>query len=80
MAFGGAGALYNITKQLAAGAELYSLVPLDQRDAHTFAATVGAVYAFDAMWSLKASISQSLRGGETSGPQPAGVFYVVLNF
>ena len=80
VAFGGAGALYNITKQLAAGAELYSLVPLDQRDAHTFAATVGAVYAFDAMWSLKASLSHSLRGGETSGPQPAGVFYVVLNF
>ena len=80
VAFGGVGALYNVTKQFAAGAELYSLIPLDQRDAHTFAATVGAVYTFDATWSLKASISHSLRGHDESGPQPAGVFYVVLNF
>ena len=80
VAFWGVGTLYTFNKHFAAGAELYGLVPLDEPDTHTLAATLGAVYTIDANWSLKASISQSLRPDDQPGPQPAGVFYVVLNF
>ena len=80
VAFWGAGTLYNFTKQFAAGAELYGLIPLEESQSYTFAATIGAVYTFNANWSLKASISQSLRESDQPGPRPAGVFYVVLNF
>ena len=80
VAFWGVGTLYNFNKHFAAGAELYGLIPLEQQEAHTFAATVGAVYTFSANWSLKASISHSLRGSAQPGPRPAGVFYVVWNF
>ena len=78
--FWGVGTLYNFNKHFAAGAELYGLIPLEQQEAHTFAATVGAVYTFNANWSLKASISHSLRNDRQPGPRPAGVFYVVWNF
>jgi hypothetical protein len=80
VAFWGVGTLYNFNKHFAAGAELYGLIPIEQQAAHTFAATVGAVYTFNANWSLKASISQSLRDDTQPGPQPAGVFFVVWNF
>ncbi len=78
--FWGVGTLYNFNKHFAAGAELYGLIPLEQQEAHTFAATLGAVYTFNANWSLKASISHSLRDDRQPGPRPAGVFYVVWNF
>ena len=78
--FWGVGTLYNFNKHFAAGAELYGIVPLEQQDAHVFAATLGAVYTFNANWSLKASISHSLRDDTQPGPRPAGVFYVVWNF
>ena len=80
VAFWGVGTLYNFNKHFAAGVELYGLIPLEQQEAHTFAATVGAVYTFNANWSLKASISHSLRDDTQPGPRPAGVFYVVWNF
>ena len=80
VAFWGVGTLYNFNKRFALGAELYGLIPLEQQEAHTFAATLGAVYTFNEHWSLKASISHSLRGGERAGPRPAGVFYIVWNF
>lgn len=76
----GVGTLYNFSKHFAAGAELYGLIPIEQQAAHTFAATVGAVYTFNANWPLKDSISQSLRDEMQPGPQPAGVFFVVWNF
>ena len=78
--FGGVGSLYNFNKHFAAGAELYGIIPLEQQEAHTFAATVGAIYTFNANWSLKGSISHSLRDGTQPGPRAAGVFYVVWNF
>lgn len=80
VAFWGVGTLYNFNKHFAAGAELYGLSPVDQQEAHVFAATFGAVYTFNANWSLKASISQSLRDDTQPGPRPAGVFYLVWNF
>ena len=80
VAFWGVGTLYSFTPHLAAGVELYGLVPVDDSSAHTFAATFGMVYTFNANWSLKASISQSLRDADQPGPQPAGVFYGVWNF
>jgi hypothetical protein len=80
VAFWGVGTLYNFNKHFAAGAELYGLIPLEQKEAHTFAATLGAVYAFNANWSLKASISHSLRDDTQPGPRPLGQFYVVWNF
>ena len=80
VAFWGVGTLYNFNKHFAAGAELYGLSPVEQQEAHVFAATVGAVYTFNANWSLKASISQSLREDTQPGPRPAGVFYLVWNF
>ncbi len=78
--FWGAGTLYNFNKHFAAGMELYGLSPVEQQASRVFAATVGAVYTFDANWSLKASISHSLRDDTQPGPRPAGVFYVVWNF
>ena len=78
--FWGVGTLYNFNKHFAAGAEIYGLSPVEQQEAHVFAATVGAVYAFNANWSLKASVSHSLRDDTQPGPRPAGVFYVVWNF
>ena len=78
--FWGAGTLYNFNKHFALGTELYGLIPTDAQHAHTFAATLGAIYTFNANWSLKASISHSLRDDEQPGPRPAGVFYVVWNF
>ena len=80
VAFWGVGTLYNFNKHFGAGAELYGLIPMEQQEAHTFAATLGAVYTFNEHWSLKASISHSLRGGDRAGPRPAGVFYIVWNF
>ena len=80
VAFWGVGTLYNFNKHFAAGAELYGLSPVEQQEAHVFAATVGAVYTFNANWSLKASISHSLRDDTQPGPRPAGVFYLVWNF
>ncbi len=79
-AFWGVGTLYNFNKHFAAGAELYGLSPVEQQESHVFAATVGAVYTFNANWSLKASISHSLRDDTKPGPRPAGVFYIVWNF
>ena len=79
-AFWGVGTLYNFNKHFALGAEVYGISPLEQQEAHVFAATLGAVYTFNANWSLKASISRSLRDDTQPGPRPAGVFYVVWNF
>ena len=79
-AFFGCGTLYNFNKHFAAGAEVYGITPMEQQEAHTFAATLGAVYTFNANWSLKASISHSLRDDTKPGPRPAGVFYIVWNF
>ncbi len=78
--FWGVGTLYNFNKHFAAGAELYGLSPVEQQETHVFAATGGAVYTFNANWSLKASISHSLRDDTQPGPRPAGVFYIVWNF
>jgi hypothetical protein len=80
VAFWGVGILYNFDKHFALGAELYGLVPVDQPGEHTSAATLGAIYTFNGNWSLKASISHSLRDDEQPGPRPAVVFYVVWNF
>lgn len=80
VAFWGVGSLYNFDKHLAAGVEIYGLVPVEEQKAHVLAATLGAVYTFDAHWSMKASVSQSLREENQPGPRPAGVFYVVWNF
>ncbi len=80
VAFWGVGSLYNFNKHIAVGAEIYGLTPLDEPKNHTLAATLGAIYTFDANWSMKASVSQSLRNDTKPGPGPAGVFYVVWNF
>lgn len=79
-AFGGIGTLYNINKHFAVGTELYAVVPLDDSQDYTFLTTLGAIYTFNANWSLKASISQSLRDNTKPGPRPVGQFYVVWNF
>jgi hypothetical protein len=60
--------------------ELYGLVPLDHPGEHILAATVGAIYTFDEHWSLKATVSQSLRDDAQNGSYPSWVFYVVWNF
>ena len=78
--FWGVGTLYNFNKHIAVGTEIYGLTPLDQTADFTLAATLGAVYTFNANWSVKASISESLRDPSQAGPSPAGVFYVVWNF
>lgn len=80
VAFWGVGTLYNFNKHIAVGTEIYGLTPLDQSQDTTLATTLGVVYTFNANWSLKASISQSLRDDSKPGPNPAGVFYVVWNF
>jgi hypothetical protein len=80
VAFWGVGTLYNFNKHLAVGTEIYGLTPLDQSADTTLATTFGVIYTFDANWSLKASISQSLRDDSKPGPNPNGVFYVVWNF
>jgi hypothetical protein len=79
-AFGGIATLYTFNKHFAAGTELYTVVPLDSSNDYTLLATLGAVYTFNANWSLKASISQSLRDDTQPGPRPVGQFYVVWNF
>ena len=78
--FWGVATLYNFNKHIAVGTEIYGLTPLDQSEDYTLATTLGAVYTFNANWSLKASVSQSLRKDSKPGPNPAGVFYVVWNF
>lgn len=78
--FWGVGTLYNFNKHIALGTEIYGITPLDQSEDYTLAATLGAIYTFDANWSLKASVSQSLREDSKPGPNPSGVFYVVWNF
>ena len=80
VAFWGVGTLYNFNKHFAVGTEIYGLTPLDKTSDTTLATTLGAIYTFNANWSLKASISQSLRDDSKPGPNPAGVFYVVWNF
>ena len=78
--FWGVATLYNFNKHIAVGTEIYGLTPLDQSEDYTLATTLGAIYTFNANWSLKASVSQSLRGDSRPGPNPVGVFYVVWNF
>ena len=80
VAFWGVATLYNINKHIAVGTEIYGLTPVDQSENTTLATTLGVIYTFNANWSLKASISQSLRDDSKPGPNPAGVFYVVWNF
>ena len=80
VAFWGVATLYNFNKHIAVGTEIYGLTPLDQSEDTTLATTLGVIYTFDANWSLKASISKSLRDSSKPGPNPAGVFYVVWNF
>ena len=80
VAFWGVGTLYNFNKHLAAGTEIYGLTPLDKSEDTILATTLGVIYTFNANWSMKASISQSLRDDSKPGPNPAGVFYVVWNF
>ena len=79
-AFGGIGTLYNFNKHFAVGTELYAIVPLDDSQNYTFLTTLGAIYTFNANWSLKASISESLRDDSQPGPRPVGQFYIVWNF
>ena len=79
-AFGGIGTLYNFNKHFAVGTELYAIVPLDGSQNYTFLTTLGAIYTFNANWSLKASISESLRDDSQPGPRPVGQFYIVWNF
>lgn len=80
VAFWGIGTLYNLNKHFALGMELYGLIPLEQSGTHTSATTLGAIYTFNDNWSLKASISHSLRDEDQPGPRPGVVFYVVWNF
>jgi hypothetical protein len=80
VAFWGVATLYNFNKHIAVGTEIYGLTPLDQSEGTTLATTLGVIYTFNANWSLKASISQSLRDNSKPGPNPAGVFYLVWNF
>jgi hypothetical protein len=80
VAYYGAGTLYPFTSHLALGTELYDFTPIDHPSNHTLLATLGAVYAFNEHWAIKASISRTLRNEARGGPNPSGVLYLVWNF
>ncbi len=78
--YAGIGTLYNFNPHFALGTELFATVPLDHKKEWNLLTTLGAIYTFNANWSLKASISHSLRENQHGGPAPSGQCYLVWNF
>ena len=76
----GVGTLYNFNSHFALGTELFGFTPIDDHQNHQWITTLGAVYAFNEHWALKASISRTLVDERKGGPNPSGVFYLVHNF
>ena len=80
MLYGGYGVLHTLNKRFAFGTELYGWVPVDDSNNWQLLTTLGGVYSFNEHWSLKASISHTLRDVDLGGPAPSGVIYAVWNF
>lgn len=78
--YGGAGTLYSFTDHFALGTELFSTVPTKDGSSWQLLATLGAVYTFNEHWTIKGSVSHTLRDTTRGGPNPAGVLYLVWNF
>ena len=78
--YGGYGILYNFNAHWALGTELFATVPVDRGGDWQLQTTLGAIYTFNDNFSIKASISESLRSTHRGGPNPAAVFYLVWNF
>jgi hypothetical protein len=79
-AYSGVGTLRTITNHLAVGTELFGGIPMNSGNDWQLLTTLGAVYTFNEHWSLKSSVSHSLRDKAKGGPSPSGVFYLVSNF
>ncbi len=80
VAYYGIGTLFTLDSRWAVGTELFGYTPIDDTSNHQLLTTLGVVYTFNANWSIKASISRTLRDESRGGPNPSGVFYVVWNF
>ncbi len=76
----GIGTLYSFNSHFALGTEIFGYTPMLDKRSHQVLATLGAVYTFNANWSLKASISRTLRDESFGGPNPSGIFYLVWNY
>lgn len=76
----GVGTLYSFDSHFAMGTEIFGYTPTLGTANHQVLTTLGAVYAFNEHWALKASVSRTLRNEARGGPNPSGVFYVVWNF
>ncbi len=78
--YGGYGVQHTINKHLALGTELYGWMPAGDSANYQIVTTLGGVYTFNEHWSLKASLSHTLRDTDRGGPAPSGVCYAVWNF
>jgi hypothetical protein len=78
--YAGCGTLYAFTDHFSLGIELFGTAPITGLSSSQVLSTVGMVYTFNKYWSIKGSLSHTLRETTLGGPNPSGVFYIVWNY